>query len=64
MPDKIFLLAEDELDPELELAIKNIPKLEQRQYSTTAQLIHLRQAAVRLGLYDADHYLRMAGMGR
>ena len=37
--------------------IKNIPQLPQVQYSLTSQLMELRAAAVKLGLYDASDFL-------
>jgi mannose-6-phosphate isomerase-like protein (cupin superfamily) len=48
----------EQLDEELDKAIKRIPQLPQRQYDTTTQLEYLRSAAVRLGLYDADDFLK------
>ena len=38
----------------------SIPQMQQAQASMDAQLRVLRRAAVRLGLYDADDFLREA----
>lgn len=45
-------------DPELQAAIQSLPKLGQRQYDTTSQILHLISAAHKLGLYDAADVLR------
>lgn len=38
-------------------AIRNIPQQGQAQYSLQEQLMELRFAAIKLGLYDADDWL-------
>jgi hypothetical protein len=42
----------------LKAVLAAMPQQPQRQDSTNAQLADLRAFAVRLGLYDADNYLR------
>lgn len=50
-------------DKELEEAIEKLPRLNQRQYDTTRQILHLITAAHKLGLYDAADVLkRYAGV--
>ena len=46
-------------DKELATTINKIPKLNQRQYSVTDQLLYLSKAAVKLGLYDADDIIKL-----
>jgi hypothetical protein len=53
MPDK-------GLDTEIEEAIEKLPKLKQRQYATFDQLSYLSKIATKLGLYDADNFVRQA----
>jgi len=45
-------------DTTLKAVIASLPKLPQRQYDTTQQLVYLSQVAVKLGLYDADDVLK------
>jgi hypothetical protein len=45
-------------DKELEDTIAKMPKLNQRQYDTQKQVLHLITAAHKLGLYDAADVLR------
>lgn len=43
----------------LKAVLDTIPQQPQRQDSTSAQLQDLRAFAIRLGLYDADDFLRI-----
>ena len=45
-------------DKVMEDTIRAIPRLNQRQYDTLTQVLHLITAAHRLGLYDAADVLR------
>lgn len=45
-------------DPQLAALIDEIPKLQQRQDGLDEQLADLSAVAVRLGMYDADDYLK------
>lgn len=47
-----------EKDKELDLILDGLPKLSKRQYSTTGQLYYLSKIANKLGLYDADDFLK------
>ena len=49
-----MVVIEGKGDEEIRQLIDQLPKLNQRQYSTTAQLIQLVDLARKLGLYDAQ----------
>jgi hypothetical protein len=48
-----------EKDKEIDLILDRIPTLSQRQYSLTSQLSYLSKLAIKLGLYDADDYIKV-----
>ena len=47
-----------EIDQQIEKILKELPKLEQRQYDLLTQLHYLSKLAIKFGLYDADDYLK------
>lgn len=44
-------------DPPALIAVYNIPRIPQAQYSLMEQLAIVKMAATRLGLYDADDFI-------
>jgi hypothetical protein len=57
---KEVALVKDEVEGDVQIrdVIEKLPKLNQRQYSTNAQLIQLMDVARKLGLYDAQDLIK------